>query len=83
LPIQVVGKSQMNLKQSRVEGSFEHHRIVYVVMDAIPYKHKLGIVYRLLLHVVMCFCNDEGLLVGPRTQLVANGKSGCVGSICR
>jgi hypothetical protein len=78
-----VGKGQMNPKQSRVEGSFEHHR--YVAVDAIPHKPKLGIVYRLLLRVVMCFCNDEGLLVGPRTAvtiLAANRKSGCVGPIC-
>jgi hypothetical protein len=83
LPIQVCWKGQMNPKQSRVEGSFEHHR--YVAVDAIPHKPKLGIVYRLLLRVVMCFCNDEGLLVGPRTAvtiLAANRKSGCVGPIC-
>lgn len=65
LPIQVCWKSQMNPKQFRVEGSFEHHR--YVAVDAIPHTPKLGIVYRLLLRVVMCFCNDEVLLVGPRT----------------
>jgi hypothetical protein len=32
----------------------------YVVMDAISYKLKVKIVHRLLLHVVMCFYNDEG-----------------------
>ena len=43
-----------------------------MVTDPVSYKLKLRIVYGLLLQVVMCFCNDEGLLiqvVGPRTVL--------------
>ena len=65
LPIQDVGKAKRTRNSHEWKGRLSI--IVYVVMDAIPYKHKLGIVYRLLVRVVMCFCNDEGLLVGPRT----------------